>query len=628
MNRFVTQWMPGALLAAVAWTGCGGGDPVSPPPPGPPPPPPPPPTAVTLDLAPGDVATLTDPSEVRAFRLSGADEPRDYEIIVQSAAETPGVTQAMRLHIQAGGAGGSASRVAADPASPSARRGFDDRELALRRSSLDLETGLRESMWREFERAGASPLRPGLDVSASIAAGSTPQLGQVMSFGFGVVGSGSGVRADCNSGVTVDAEVKFVGQNFTIVEDLQLAGEFTNADYQEIGQQLDDVVFPTVTGYFGNTADLDNNNTVFALITAEVNKLTEENSGSIIAGFFFTGDLDSKQDCAASNEGEIFYLIGPDPAPADFGEPIELDFANTLARTTVAHEFLHLINTHQRLVLGGGGVQDREDPWLDEGLAHVAEEITGFAELGEGTRENLDLDPFFQSQQTLDAFNDFHRLNLSRFAEFLYDGPHATQALGDATGEDPGGTASLPFRGFAYGFARWLGDQYGPPGNGVLPGSQEHLLFRELSSGGPSLLRGIANVERAVQVVGGSNAQWDELLADYLASLIVDDRGIAGIDPRTQILSWNLRGLFDDLRNSNLGMDPPFNRPYPLVPFSVGLSATTNQTLSFTVNGSTGRYVTVSGAATTPDVVFELTDSAGGTVPSSARPQVTIIRRR
>lgn len=617
-----------ALVAA--WVGlalgaCGGGTTDPPPPPPPPPPPggPPPPPAIALDMAAGDVVTLTDPAEVRSFQIVGASQPREYEVIVQSATEQFGGDFDMILELE--GPGAAASRAASASSGPAAG-GFTDRELALRASSFELETLLRERTRAELSRRGARPLRldQGGGISAAVAPGSPPQLGEMLSFGFGV---DPGLFADCDSGVTVDAEVTFVGQNFTIAEDVQLAGQFTASDYQEIGQQLDDVIHPTVTSYFGTTVDIDDNQTVIALITAEVNKLSTAGSGSVIAGFFFTGDLSDQQDCAASNEGEIFYLIGPDPN-GQFGPNVSLDFANILARTTVAHEFLHLINTQQRVTIGGGGFGDREDAWLDEGLAHLAEEISGLAAAGLGTRTNHDLDDVASTQVELDAFNDFHLLNFDRFGGFLYDGPHTTQALGDVSGDDPGGSASLNFRGFGYGFARWLGDRFGPAGSGTLPGSREEVLFRELSTGGPNHLRGTANVERAISVVAGSSLTWDELLASYLASLAVDDAGVAGIDPMTQFETWDMRGMYEQLNGSNLGDERPFDRVYPLSPTLVTLGTGTDQSLSFSVHRGAGRFVRLVGSGPTPDAILRVTDAAGAALGSSVAAQVTIIRTR
>ena len=620
-------------IGGVAFTACGEG--TTDPPPVPPLPPEPVTPAISLDMTLGEVVTLTDPSQVRVFQLNGGGESRDYEVIVQSASSSFGGWTDMQVKIKAQGASANAVPVELPQLFPTLS-GFE-RERVLRASSFSRERALRASTRRELLRVGARPLRVKRNASASIvSSGSPPQLGQMMDFTIGV---DENLNGDCSNPTIISGEVMYVGQNFTIVEDVQFAAELSSsqrlssADYQKIGDQLDTVVFPTDVAYFGAPADIDSNGTVIALITAEVNRMSEAGSGSIIAGFFWSGDLMGKASCPASNEGEIFYLAGPDPN-STFGAEIDLDFANTLARTTVAHEFFHLLNTQQRITKGGGNLStDLEHSWLDEGLAHLAEEVAGLASVGLGTRSNFDLSAVLNSDEELDAFNDFHLLNFDRFGRFLQGGcpeksvgPANTQALGATGGSDPGGVESLKFRGFAYGFVRWLGDQFGPEGSGQVPGSREEDLFRELSSGGPSHLSGVANVLRGIQVVSGSNVEWRELVASYMASLVVDDAAPAGVDPRTQFKTWDLRGLFQQANDNPADLGCPFDRTYPLFPAVVTLTPSLNQTISFTVNSATGRFISMSSSGVAPDVVLEVMNPSGGALLSDARAQVTIIR--
>ncbi len=580
-----------------------------------------------MNLAPalGDVVTLTDPSEVRAFQIDAASSQREYHVIVQSATETRGASTTMRLKISGKAPG---SNVVSRDVPALSRSGRLPADMQRRLMSYASESRLREATRVELARVGARPARPrssGPGPRFSVLPGPPPNLGDMLTFRQAIQGN---LFPNCNSTATITGEVKFVGQNFVIVEDVQLAGNFSSQDYQTLGQDLDDIIYPVVVAYYGDPADLDNNQRVIALITAEVNKLTPRGSSTFIAGFFWAGDLSSTQECPASNSGELFYLIGPDP-DGTFSDAVEVDEAIELAETTVAHEFLHLLNTEQRIVIGNGDFGDLEHTWLDEGLAHLAEEISGFNKAGLGTRANFDLNGVaLGGPEALDAFNIYHRLNIFRFARFLYDGPHTALALGEgANGQDPSdGQQSLRMRGFGYGFARWLGDQFGPAGNGALPGSAEEALFRQLSSGGPTYMQGTANVERAVQVVAGQSLSWEELLALYLSSLVVDDNAPSGIDARTQWKTWNLRGLFQQLRASNLGNNAPFNRNYPLVPTVISLSETTNQTSTFSVNASTGSYFILRTGSTAPDAVLEVSTSTGGALPAGASAQVTIIR--
>ena len=647
--RIRLRWWPlPAGIAGIALAACGGNGTTDPPPP-------PPPLVVmgcragaaeapasgsisTVDLARGELVTLDAAADVRAFRLAGAEEGRSYEVIIQSASIIPGLSTQGCLEARAERASGNV--VPARPAPLRPASGFTSRELRRRASWFERERLLREREMEELARVGAQPIRQdsrGFDPGAALADALRPGLGDTLSFTIGV---NSQLRVDCRNTTVIRGEVRYAGQHFTVVEDLEFqtqpaSDRFTEEEFETIGRELDEIVYPTDVAYFGEPADIDGNGTVIALITAEVNRLTPAGDESIVAGFFLAQDLTSSSTCPASNEGEIFYLVGPDP-DEDYGADISLRFANALARTTVAHEFVHLLNTQQRITLGSGTLSDREVAWLDEGMAHLAEELSGLKSAGLGTRENLDLDAVTATEDQLLVFNNFHLLNHIRLGRFLRggcptpdpNGPASVLTLGDSQGEDPGGVESLAFRGFAYGFMRWLGDHFGESGSGgALPGSREEGLFRELSSGGPAHFRSVANVERAIREVAGSNLSWDELLPLYLMSLIADDNAPAEADPRTQWRTWNLRALYGQLNGSNLGDECPFSAAFPLFPSRVSLHAATSSAIEFTMNSSTGRFVSMSGGAH-PPVLVQITDGEGGSLSSRSRPQVTILRTR
>lgn len=633
-------------ISGFALAACGGGTT------DPPPPPPPPPSlatgcggtatpsvSTTLDLSPGEHVTLDDAADVRAFRLAGAGEPRDYQVIVQSASRAPGqsVDGCMRVRAESASGNVTPSR----PPRLSAAGGELSRDLRRRESWFARERILREREMQELAAVGARPIRSrprGLDPLRLADALRPPELGDTLSFRVGV---GANLVVTCRNPTMVMGEVRYAGEHFTIVEDLQFHSQpdsdrFSADEFEEIGRQLDEVVYPVDVAYFGEPADIDNNGTVFALVTAEVNKLTPAGEESVVAGFFLARDLTTRSSCEASNEGEIFYLVGPDP-DEDYGSDISLSFANALARSTVAHEFAHLLNTQQRVTLGGGNIfGDREVAWLDEALAHLAEEVAGLRAAGLGTRENLDLEMLTSTEEQLSIYNHFHIVNQIRLGRFLRggcppdpNGPGAAPALGDAAGEDPGGVESLAFRGFAYGFARWLGDQFGASGSGgALPGSREEELFRYLTSGGPAHFKGITNVERTLQAVAGVEMEWEEILSLYLTSLIADDRAPAGTDPRTQWKTWNLEALFRQLSGSNLGDRCPFTRNFPLTPSRVNVHVSTNSSTEFIVNSSTGRYFSLVSSGATPDLIVEVMDPAGANLPGRARAQVTVLRMR
>lgn len=647
------RWPLPAGLAALVLAACGGDGTTEPPPP--PPPPvvtgcragaaeaPLPASLTTVELAPGELVTLDAPADVRAFRLPGTEEPRTYEVIVQSTSTIPSLSTQGCVRVRTERASSNIVPPPPEPLTPPS--GFTDRDLRRREAWFENKRRLREREAEELARVGARAIRGSRgnrgrrDPASVLARRTPPRLGDTLTFSIGV---SPDLTVDCRNTTRILGEVRYAGEHFTVVEDIEFGTQpasdrFTEEEFATIGQELDEVVYPVDVAYFGEPADIDNNGTVIALITAEVNKLTPAGEESIVAGFFLARDLTSTNSCPASNEGEIFYLVGPDP-DEDYGAEISLNFANALARTTVAHEFVHLLNTQQRVTLGTGTIlNDREVAWLDEGMAHLAEEVAGLRSGDFGTRQNLDLDTITASEELLTVYNHFHLLNHIRLGRFLRggcptpdpNGPASTMALGSNTGEDPGGVESLAFRGFAYAFLRWLGDHFGDAGSGgALPGSREEGLFRELSSGGPGHAKSVANVERAIRVVAGSNLSWEDLLPLFLASLVGDDNAPLDVDSRAQWRTWNLRDLYGQLNGTNLGDGCPFTRDYPLAPSRVTLHAATNSAIEFQVNASTGRFITLAGSSAHPPLIVQTTDEAGGNLSSGARPQVTILRVR
>lgn len=626
-------WPSAALVAALPWvlSACGGGDGTTSPPP---PPPPPPGPSVTLDLGVGESTTITDPGQQQAFMIAGGSGEREYQVIVQSAADDPGSATTIRVGISTSSAAASVSD--AGPRRPTVGFGTLPSRLERRQQALIHEDRLRENTRRELSRRNARRAIPRSRSGAGArfnVRSSPPSVGDPVTYKLAVT---QDLQVDCNSSATISATIKWVGQNFAIAEDIQVAGQFTQADYDDLGSLLDSTIYPLETTYFGEPADIDGNDVVIALISAEVNRMTPRGANFQIAGFFFDGDLFDAADCAASNEGELFYLVGPDPGGV-YSDPVSINEAISLSRTTVGHEFLHLLNTQQRFTIGGAPPGSDELAWLDEGLAHLAEELVGLAVASLGLRDNFDLldvaplgDPVAG-----EAFNDFHLLNLQRVARFMQD-PNGTLALGDNFGGDPGGSESLKMRGFGYIFARWLGDQFGPSGNGPLPGSGEDALFRELSTGGPAFLAGSDNVERAVLVAGGQTRTWEELLADFLGMLVADDSGVTGVDPALSSLTWNYPELFLQLSEEEFvdgngnPVQPPveLRNPYPLVPDFVSINSATNVTRAVPVNASTGGFFLLTSATDTPDILLEVTTNGGDVLPTSASPQTTIIRTR
>ena len=378
-----------AVVSAAAAGACGGeAGPTSPPPPGPPPPPPGPTIGASLNLRPGEVHILSERDAIRAFEIQGAAEGREYQVIVMSASLSEGRTTPLRVRARADDVSPNVvpnprtNRGGRDAAIPPAR-GLagelrPDRDWHLRQM---IETE------RELRRLRARPAggigRASRGLAAAIS--DVPRVGDTLTVRSAIV-PGGGVQ--CTANTPIKSTVRTVGEHFIIVEDDRLAGRFTEEDYADLDRELDEFIAPVSHEYFGEPEDLDGNQRVIAFFTGEVNRLSEPESGSVVIGFHWIGNLFERENCPASNEAEIVWLIGPDP-DAEFGIEIGADFVKRVARSLVAHEYQHLLNASQRL--GGQRGQNtwgNADLWVNEGLSHVAEEVTGFYRQGLRVRGN------------------------------------------------------------------------------------------------------------------------------------------------------------------------------------------------------------------------------------------------
>ncbi|MDH3217437.1 MAG: IPT/TIG domain-containing protein [Candidatus Krumholzibacteria bacterium] len=174
----------------------------------------------------------------------------------------------------------------------------------------------------------------------------------------------------------------------------QPSGSFDQADYDAFGAQFDSQIFPTDTTFFGPPTDIDGNERVMILFTPEVNKLTPPGQArnGYISGFFFNIDLASGS--ANSNGGEVFYAMVPDPNN-DLGNTFPKQEVTDIIPGTLAHEFEHMISFGYRFVTLGNGTSTAftQLTWLEEGMAHIAENLNGFHDSNKGRGDLYLLDP-------------------------------------------------------------------------------------------------------------------------------------------------------------------------------------------------------------------------------------------
>jgi hypothetical protein len=327
----------------------------------------------------------------------------------------------------------------------------------------------------------------------------------------------------CDRAVLRGFRVAHVSQKAIILADtLNPSNGFTDADYQRFGQRFDDLVHPLDVDNFGAPSDLDGNGKVAILFTKYVNELTPANSGSFIGGFFHPRDLFPKteanglQACAGSNEGEMFYMLVPDPTGVVNGNRYTLGFVDTLTTGVLAHEFQHLINAGRRIYVNTTA-EEFEENWLNEGLSHIAEELLYYRESGMQPRQRL-TDALIRTNATKYAFWRANASsNFSRLLEYIEE-PEAASPI-DAVNDE------LSTRGAAWSFLRYAVDR---------AFTTDENVWKRFTN---SARTGLATVNEGLQ----TDAR--PYLADFALANYLSDLGITE-DPRFVHKSWNYRDIF------------------------------------------------------------------------------------
>lgn len=577
---------------------------------------------VQLSLQAGESRVVQADSQVLAVEVSGASGARTYRVAVQNAARSPGATP-LRLVTETGqsaaGAVGASGALGAG--------GFGGPSSGWRLSTPPTGDPAAEIRLRAFDylvRNGIRPARSsGPPVSrSSMLPNEAPSTGDSLKFWVGVQEDLT-IECDTDSADVVTGVVEATGSRAIVVADADISESTRDQmDFPALRDDLDDAVFEMPAAYFGEPTDIDSNGHVYMLFTAEVNRLSgDDDSESRVTGFFLPTDLAESGDpdkdgsdastCAAGNEAEVLYLIAPDP-DGRWGDTVSVGNSDRLARSVGAHELQHLINTGNRVIKQGASFNNTAATWLDEGLSHIAEEVTGLGQAGLGVRRNLTIEELVDSQEDVDIFNRFHIENFLRLRRYFLD-PAGTRALAVS---DPGGVESLEMRGFAWIFLRWVADQVAPSGDGALPGAREDELFRKLARGSGGLHAGLENLEAA------TGRSWDDLVGEFAAMAAVDDT--ANTDERHQLLTWDLRDIFLAL-HENEGTKETFEQPYPLAVTERGFTA---DTFDFDLEGGGVEHFTFSSSGSAPALTFVLSDQTGNPVPAGAVGQITVVRTR
>lgn len=326
--------------------------------------------------------------------------------------------------------------------------------------------------------------------------------------------------------------VRSVGTHSIIVEDASNPpGGFTVAQYDSIAAEFDSIAYPTVTSNFGAVTDTDGNGRVVLFFTGSMNELSPPASSVVQYARYAPRDLFPATTCSGSNEGEILYLLVPDPTGAINSNVRTVSSVRGNVIRTAGRELTRLVNASRRLVTLG--TLTLEEPWLDEALADIASELMFYRmSVGLTPRSNIHLSALTtgpNASRRVAAFNTYANQNYGQLRSWLQR-PDTTGAL-----QDEGVTLSA--RGAGWAFLRYAADRLG--------GSEADFWASFLSS--PAT--GITNLEAAI---GADAGDW---LADFAAAMYADD-AVAGVGAQYTQPSWNFRSVYGGLGGFPLGTRP------------------------------------------------------------------------
>jgi hypothetical protein len=548
----------------------------------------------TVDLAVGGVRSLTSESTRGCIKVSGATSgAADYLVIPSNLGTFVDVVGTYAFRSDEGETVNSNSIASTVMSARSAimtngtaadvgalQSGFEKRLRLTERRELNLPDAQ-----AAYQRHRSEAIRYAQSVAI-------PAVGDRQTFRV------PGQTSSCTQFKTITAEAKYINDKVIIFSDVASpAGGFTNTDYQQIGDEFRDLIYPTDVSYFGTPLDLDANSRIIILYTPEVNKLTEAgNPGSFVGGFFWAGDLfptTGANGCAQSNFAELFYLLSPDPTGTINGNIRNTSQVRQGTRGTIAHEFQHMINASERI--RSPIEQPLEDVWLDEGLAHFAEDAVGRAVRGIGEADDAAFSRTLGGN--VDDFNAFFFQNFARFRLYLTD-PGFRSPASDEFGGD-----SLAFRGAAWALLHYAADQYAPGG--------DIKAFTKKLAGGPDV--GIANLTK-----NASGVAWDVLISGFLVANYADNFGIPNLNPLYTYKVYDMR--------SNESALPASGGVYPLKVNTIpgGTYASSN----LKARSGSGNYFFISRPLGTPARTFRFLNPDGTTAASFTGASWVILRTR
>lgn len=314
-----------------------------------------------------------------------------------------------------------------------------------------------------------------------------------------------------SSYVTVSAELRYQTEYFNFYVDTRDAESVTDLDLEELALDFADVI-PLENDLFGNESDVDSNGRFNVLFTRTVNQLGAA-QGGVITGFFYGLDLFESSKYPASNEMEVIYTFVPDPQ-GKHGTSMSKSFAlQNVIKGVLPHEYQHMISFNEHYFQRGGLA---EESWLNEGLSHFAEDLSGM---------NIDGDIANPGKE-----------NPSRVSVYLTSPTVNCFTCG----------SNLSQRGGSYLFVKYLYEQAQKGNLQNVPDG-----FALINNLVQTSARGQRNILDTVLGPGRPSSAIQELLNNFYLAIYLDGTGYT-TDNRYEFDGINLRGMAYDDRGTVL----------------------------------------------------------------------------
>ncbi|HRX17284.1 MAG TPA: hypothetical protein P5123_13290 [Spirochaetota bacterium] len=187
----------------------------------------------------------------------------------------------------------------------------------------------------------------------------------------------------------VPANLVYEGKHCEIY--LEEDQDISESIIDNIASAFDNRIYDVVTNNFSTPTDIDTNKKVILLLLDIKDGYSGPGDG-YIGGYFAPWDLFSESELGMlgfpshykTNECEILYI---DIDPAD---PTSAEI-----KSTIAHEFQHLVNMSQNVIYENGY---QMPTWIDEGFSMAAETIYQNVDLLEEREAWYDADPFLTGE--------------------------------------------------------------------------------------------------------------------------------------------------------------------------------------------------------------------------------------